>query len=321
MSTASQLSENSHQGFDGIKAALCLASMKAKSNTASGMQPCLRQDRIGSRSSGKERDAETGLDYFGARYFSSPLGRFTTADPMLNSAKPWNPQTWNRYSYGINNPVKFVDPNGLYNLINTCAANNNKCNKQFTEYAGFLKTGLSELQKEVDQMNEGTEKKRLQAALNEMGKENDNNKVNVLFGPAGNDASAKTDLNWNNQTNRLEFDVTFDPKHITSGTAGWGIAAAHEGTHVADMSDPRYSNPATTLSDFQLEYRGYQTSAWAASAFGWPSLRFDRYEIWNVSWGKVDDKMLTQYLTSIKDKQGRQAYPDTKPNAHNPWPN
>jgi hypothetical protein len=60
MSTATQLSENSHQGFDGIKAALCLASMEAKPNTALEMPACLWLEGIGSRSSGKERDAETG---------------------------------------------------------------------------------------------------------------------------------------------------------------------------------------------------------------------------------------------------------------------
>jgi RHS repeat-associated protein len=62
---------------------------------------------------GKERDAETGLDYFGARYFSGAQGRFTTADPLMASAKASNPQTWNRYAYALNNPLKFVDPDGL----------------------------------------------------------------------------------------------------------------------------------------------------------------------------------------------------------------
>ncbi len=113
MTTAAQLSENSHQGFDGIKAALCLESMKAKSNTASRMPLCLWQNSIGSRSSGKERDAETGLDFFEARYFSSPQGRFTSPDPML-AKKEWlfDPQRWNRYAYVRNNPLKFIDPNG-----------------------------------------------------------------------------------------------------------------------------------------------------------------------------------------------------------------
>ena len=47
---------------------------------------------------GKERDAETGLDYFGARYFSGAQGRFTTPDPLMASANVGDPQSWNRYT-------------------------------------------------------------------------------------------------------------------------------------------------------------------------------------------------------------------------------
>jgi len=113
MTTASQLSENSHQGFDGIKAALCLESMEAKSNTASGMPVCLWREGIGSRSSGKERDAETGLDYFEARYFSGAQGRFLSVDPENAGAKHEDPQSWNAYAYARNNPLKYTDPDGL----------------------------------------------------------------------------------------------------------------------------------------------------------------------------------------------------------------
>jgi RHS repeat-associated protein len=60
-----------------------------------------------------ERDTETGLDYFGARYFASMQGRFTSADPMLRSGKPIEPQSWNRYSYVDNNPLIYIDPDGL----------------------------------------------------------------------------------------------------------------------------------------------------------------------------------------------------------------
>jgi RHS repeat-associated protein len=108
-----ELSENSHQGFEGIKAALCLASMEAKSNAASGMPVCLWREGIRSRSSGKERDNETGLDYFGARYYSAAQGRFTSPDPLLGSGRTYDPQTWNRYSYVRNNPLRFTDPTGL----------------------------------------------------------------------------------------------------------------------------------------------------------------------------------------------------------------
>src|SRR6185295_8113319 len=46
----------------------------------------------------KERDIETGLDYFGARYFASIQGRFTSPDPLLQSGRSALPQSWNRYA-------------------------------------------------------------------------------------------------------------------------------------------------------------------------------------------------------------------------------
>ncbi len=64
----------------------------------------------GPRFTSKERDSETGLDYFGARYYSGAQGRFTGPDPGPYDLK--NPQSLNRYAYVINNPLKFVDPSG-----------------------------------------------------------------------------------------------------------------------------------------------------------------------------------------------------------------
>jgi RHS repeat-associated protein len=61
---------------------------------------------------GKERQAITGLDYFGARYFSGAQGRFTSVDPAFESEILEYPQTWNRYSYVYNNPLRFTDPDG-----------------------------------------------------------------------------------------------------------------------------------------------------------------------------------------------------------------
>jgi RHS repeat-associated protein len=62
---------------------------------------------------GKERDAETGQDYFGARYYRTDLGRFTTVDPELNIKDALvDPQRWNRYAYVRNNPLRYVDPDG-----------------------------------------------------------------------------------------------------------------------------------------------------------------------------------------------------------------
>jgi RHS repeat-associated protein len=61
---------------------------------------------------GKERDQETGLDYFGARYFSGAQGRFTTPDEPLVDQDESDPQSWNLYLYVRNNPLNFTDPTG-----------------------------------------------------------------------------------------------------------------------------------------------------------------------------------------------------------------
>jgi len=62
----------------------------------------------------KERDAETGLDYFEARYYSNSQGRFTSSDPLYIEMKRLSdPQQLNLYAYTRNNPLKFTDPTGL----------------------------------------------------------------------------------------------------------------------------------------------------------------------------------------------------------------
>ncbi|MGC4085514.1 MAG: RHS repeat-associated core domain-containing protein [Vicinamibacterales bacterium] len=62
---------------------------------------------------GKLRDRETGFDYFGARYYQSQTGRFTSVDPVLDMKGALvDPQQWNRFVYVRNNPLRYVDPDG-----------------------------------------------------------------------------------------------------------------------------------------------------------------------------------------------------------------
>jgi RHS repeat-associated protein len=61
---------------------------------------------------GKERNSESGLDYFGARFYVSFTGRFLNADLPFIDQRPGNPQSWNLYPYARNNPINWTDPTG-----------------------------------------------------------------------------------------------------------------------------------------------------------------------------------------------------------------
>jgi len=70
---------------------------------------------------GKEKDEETGLNYFGARYLAAGTGRFLAPDSVrgvnagsgtINSLILQNPQRFNLYTYSLNNPYRYVDPDG-----------------------------------------------------------------------------------------------------------------------------------------------------------------------------------------------------------------
>jgi RHS repeat-associated protein len=71
--------------------------------------PCLL-----SRFTGKERDSESGLDNFGKRYYASTMGRWMSPDLVnVTEDRVVNPaNTLNKYVYGGNNPLKYIDPDG-----------------------------------------------------------------------------------------------------------------------------------------------------------------------------------------------------------------
>jgi RHS repeat-associated protein len=57
--------------------------------------------------SAKEQDAESGLEYFGARYYMPALGRWASVDPLGQKHPQWSP-----YNYVLDNPEALVDPDG-----------------------------------------------------------------------------------------------------------------------------------------------------------------------------------------------------------------
>jgi RHS repeat-associated protein len=70
-------------------------------------------DTVRQKFTSYERDIESNLDFAQARYYSNQHGRFTSVDPLMASARASNPKTWNRYTYALNNPLKYIDPDGM----------------------------------------------------------------------------------------------------------------------------------------------------------------------------------------------------------------
>jgi RHS repeat-associated protein len=89
-----------------------------------GERPIVSSSGNSYKFTSKERDSESGLDNFGARYDSSSLGRFMSPDPYNAGAFLDGPQTWNAYSYVVNNPLNAIDPNGL-DCVYTAGAEGN----------------------------------------------------------------------------------------------------------------------------------------------------------------------------------------------------
>jgi len=112
-----QLAGNSRQGFGPVASTMHWASSWVISSNTLGLSASLYDSDAGSRSTGKERDAESGNDYFGARYYASSMGRFMSPDWSAKAtpvpyAKLDSPQSLNLYGYMRNNPLGGVDQDG-----------------------------------------------------------------------------------------------------------------------------------------------------------------------------------------------------------------
>jgi RHS repeat-associated protein len=112
----------------------------------------------------KERDSESGLDYFGARYYSGAQGRFNSTDsynPIVDSRKQEDferylaePRNWNRYVYVWNNPFKYSDPSGEKVFVVTYTTGNSRDDEQLERAAN---TYAEELQQNRSVFNPETD--------------------------------------------------------------------------------------------------------------------------------------------------------------------
>ena len=196
---------------------------------------------------GKERDAESGLDYFGARYLSSNMGRWMSPDWSAKAepvpyAKLDNPQSLNLYAYVLNNPLTLRDLDG------------HDCNGSKDQCAG-LRAALALVKAADAKLPEGSkDRARLDKVLAFYGDIDTNHKVVVDFKLTDKGAYGET------STKNGVTSISLNAKTLeTTGNAGRGETVSHEGTHGVDQQ--ANGMPRGFRGYFQTERNAYGAEA------------------------------------------------------------
>jgi len=124
--------ENSRLGVPSKNPALHQGINACNSTIVLGLQSTAALNRVRSRCTGKERDTESGNDYFGARYYASSMGRFMSPDWAAKAepvpyAKLDNPQSLNLYVYVGNSPLGRVDLDGHVTALDPMCGTGGAC--------------------------------------------------------------------------------------------------------------------------------------------------------------------------------------------------
>jgi RHS repeat-associated protein len=258
----------------------------------------------------KERDNETGLDYFGARYFGSMQGRFASPDPLLSSATIYDPQTWNRYSYVLNNPMRFIDPLGLYEWDTSLGGTATDADLNKTKEGRAIVQRRNEfrdaLRQAASAMIKGKltnhQRNEINRSLSAYGGEGVANGVTVANGVVKDGADANT-------SSGNKDGYTVDPATgavtpsimvtLNKDKSIGAEAAAHEGSHVADrealvgaltaqMSTEDWVKSALNVTTYATESRAYEVSAAVAQGQNEATYNANGNEYWNRGWSEAE---------------------------------
>jgi len=210
---------------------------------------------------GKERDYESGLDNFTARYDSSSLGRFMSADPIfIMPQKLIDPQQWNLYAYVRNNPLNLTDPTGMYTV--SCGADDKKCNKAADKF---------EKQRQKDLKSKSI---KVRNAAKAWGDRGEANHISVTFKTQQQvDQDAPTAPGYKTDaivTATATADHQPDIKAEFSENLGGndlGQTIAHEGEHIEDdMNFLKSYDPVTGQYDAGRNFTHFDTEFQAFEA-------------------------------------------------------
>jgi RHS repeat-associated protein len=232
---------------------------------------------------GKERDTESGNDYFGARYYASSMGRFLSPDWSAKIipvpyAKLDNPQSLNLYAYVGNNPLSRFDPDGHW----VCHGNHDQCAQ--------IQAGLSVAQtaeKALAGSNDPTARsqaKSIQKALDLYGplstKRGDkgDNGVNVSFGKIDGISAGQGVLGADGHSVNIKFDLQLINNTRGTGSFGSGMMSldlragltVHEGTHGVDERKWGHNPIAGTGQEDWTEHNAYRNESFTYQGLNFP---------------------------------------------------
>jgi RHS repeat-associated protein len=229
-----------------------------------------------SRSTGKERDAESGNDYFGARYYASSMGRFLSPDwsakvMPVPYAKLDNPQSLNLYAYVGNNPLSRNDPSGHYWCPN--GKGGSSCGQD-------VKDMVAGIGKAASALPEGSAKRNtLEAVSKFYGDADTKNGVTVNVGTVK--GAEATTFTKDGQTT-----ITFDMKKMnadfsksSSPDVEKTATAAHEGEH--GLQQQAEGMPHSLIGDFRAEFGAFRVQSYVNEALGVNSV----YGVWDKTLG------------------------------------
>ena len=185
---------------------------------------------------------ETGLDYFGARYLSGAMGRFTSPDALFADQHTEDPQSWNLYSYVRNNPLAMVDRTGRDAL-----------------WVVSKTSGQATLRIPVKFGGSGATASNINAIVNRV------QSLNIVGSPVKIEVVV-TDKKINGVLNKMDFSPGLDTKkygpagegvnklggneaHIDSTPATGTDAAAHDILHFAGIEDQYVEGPRTASGE------------------------------------------------------------------------
>jgi RHS repeat-associated protein len=247
----------------------------------------------------KERDRESGLNYFEARYAMPVLGRFASTDPLGDYGNKQNPQSWNCYAYALNNPLRYLDPRGLYSW--DAALGGAKADKDVSEdirtKRQAFRDALTASRDAASKVTDSNDRTLATRSVNSYGTENDGNDVKIgILDDARKqrNVGGHTRADYSSNFKKASISATFDfdkpdkLMHIVS----------HESSHVLENQD--FAAAATkdltkakgdanvNLTTFDAEHRGYTVESIIAQAAGEKTVRYSSGRIWDHNWAPAE---------------------------------